>query len=272
MFKFIVSLCLACAPALVIAQAEKPLPDLTASEAAAVKAVGDRGLALYNYDQAAWHGTDAMLKDVKDPAAKGIKGWVVTPVAQGWQIVFYTDNKGTYDGAWSAIWTGTKIVEPRILEGAERTLSAEQIRLIEAKKAVPLKNLQSCSDKPFNSVVIPGATAQDPISVYLMTPQTDANIIPMGGHNRVDIKDGKVVSQRQFTKGCFPMERPDGKKDNMPAALMMTHLLDPTPTEIHVFAVYTARLPLYVSTVTSNIVWEIGIKDGKPQILIIRRM
>ncbi len=246
---------------------------LSPAETEAVDLVSKRGLMLWNYDQAAWHGTDALLKDIKDPGAVGIAGWIVTPVAQGWQVTFYAKEADRRLGVWSAIWTGSKIINPRKLDGVDRVLSAEQTRLITAKDAAPLDNLQSCSAKPFNSVVMPGDTEAAPIRVYFLTPQTDATIFPMGGHNLIEMKDGKVISQRQFTKGCIDISSPNVKKDGRKSAgLIISHLLDPTPTEIHVFTMYNAKLPVYVSTIQNNILWKTGMKGSVPQIQIIRRM
>jgi hypothetical protein len=256
----------------VVAFAEEMAPQLSSAEADAVAKAGTFGLMLWNYDQAAWHGTDALLEDIKDPNAAGISGWVVTPVADGWQVTFYANEADRKIGIWSAVWTGSKIIKAAKLSGDDRVLSSAQARLIAARGAAPLDKLQSCSNKPFNTVVMPGDTADAPIRVYFLTPQTDANIVPLGGHNLIEMKDGKAISQRQFTKSCIDLSRPPAKKGgSTPQALMISHMLDPTPTEIHVFSVYAARLPIYVSTTQNNILWEAGIKDGKPQIVMIRR-
>ena len=46
----------------------------------------DRAKLLYRYDQAAWHTTDAMRRDVPDAALATIRGWVVTPDGDGWRL------------------------------------------------------------------------------------------------------------------------------------------------------------------------------------------
>ncbi len=41
---------------------------------------------------------------------------------------------------------------------------------------------------------------------------------------------------------------------------MVTHLLDPVPTEIHVFASYNLRMPVFVATADKR-VWKVQGSD-----------
>ena len=47
--------------------------------------------------------------------------------------------------------------------------------------------------------------------------------------------------------------RPAGR----PEALVVTHFLDPTPTEIHVFSSLAAQVPIYVATTQNKHVWSV---------------
>ena len=99
-----------------------------------------------------------------------------------------------------------------------------------------------------NSVVLPPRRPDEPIYVYLLTPQTDGNAVPFGGHYRATVgADGKVSEIRPFTNTCIamPLKPPKGPK---PVALVITHLLDDVPTEIHVFSSYVAHMPVMVGT------------------------
>jgi hypothetical protein len=40
--------------------------------------------------------------------------------------------------------------------------------------------------------------------------------------------------------------------------LFMTHLLDPQPTEAHVFTSLSFHVPLFVGTMSNNILWEVS--------------
>jgi hypothetical protein len=57
------------------------------------------------------------------------------------------------------------------------------------------------------------------------------------------VEGGQVTSQRGFTKSCIELD-----KSGNTAGLMITHLLDHTPTEVHVYWSLWAGLPIYVST------------------------
>jgi hypothetical protein len=49
-------------------------------------------------------------------------------------------------------------------------------------------------------------------------------------------------------------ETQDGKEV---AGLMLTHLLDPAPTEIHVFLSLAHRVPLWVMTTQNQYLWRV---------------
>ncbi|MFD1951307.1 hypothetical protein ACFSGX_11085 [Sphingomonas arantia] len=108
--------------------------------------------------------------------------------------------------------------------------------------------LRPCAPAAFNSVILPPETSGGPYIGYLLSPHTDGVGYPAGGHYRIEVSQaGKVVAQRPFTKSCIALggRGPDGAK---PAALVVSHILDPVPTEIHVFVSLATGLPLYVVT------------------------
>jgi hypothetical protein len=88
--------------------------------------------------------------------------------------------------------------------------------------------------------------------------------LPLGGHYSVEVKpDGTTGTVRAFTKACaeLPLSDEDGK--GRPEALGITHLLDPTPTEIHVFSSLTGKIPIFVATSNGRL-WRV---DGSKIIL-----
>lgn len=247
-------------------------PAMSQAEAAAVQLSLDRGLDIYRYDQAAWHTTDALLEDVKNPQDKGISGWVVTKAEDGLLTTFWKKDGEEYRGAYSAVWTGgSNVTHRRVLDGDDSNLSPEQVELIRANQAVDASKLERCSNKPFNTVVLPAEKPGDPISVYLLTPQTSLKSVPMGGHYRFAVLDGKVVHMRAFTKSCIELSfgNPDGQKGT-PAGLFITHILDPVPTEIHVFSVFAAGVPIFVSTIENKHVWATEVSGGEPRVRLIK--
>jgi hypothetical protein len=244
----------------------QPQPALSAQETAQTNDSLRRGRLIYIYDQAAWHTTDAAIEDVKD--LSGVKGWVVVPTTNGLLVTYYGRDATGVFGLYEAVWTGTAVVDRRPL--ARVPLTSEQKRLIAVGDLVSSEGLMSCSDKPFNRVILPGARAGDPDSVYLLTPQTDARSFPFGGHHRFDVKDGKIVSKRGFTRSCIAIPAPPpGKKGKKVAGLMVTHLLDPVPTEIHVFMAFATGKSIWVGTQSNQRFWAIDVQAGEPKLTIM---
>lgn len=256
MREFIVALALIAAPV-----AGKPL---TAAQQAQLEANLARGDLLYAYDQAAWHVTDAALKVLPKEAPERLRGYIVTPDPNGYRTTFYGGEKGRYFRGYTGVWTGEDVKDAQLypLDGSV-PVTAEEARLIDARTvalASATDDLFLCSKSPPNSAVIPGPSPNDPISVYVMTPQTENGIWPLGGHHRIDIKDGKIVGRRAFTRSCIDLGGSDSR-DNVALVMSVTHSLDPVPTEIHAFTVHTSKTPVLVAT--DHGIFVLGRKDGK---------
>jgi hypothetical protein len=61
--------------------------------------------------------------------------------------------------------------------------------------------------------------------------------------------DGRVVNERPFARSCLMMGGPAAAaapRGARPVGMVVTHLLDPVPTEIHVFTSLAARMPILV--------------------------
>lgn len=225
-----------------------------------------RGDLLYAYDQSAWHVTDAALKAIPKGSMSLLRGYIVTPANGGYRTTFYGGEPGSHFRVYTAIWANRSVVEPELLAADKRVpVTADEERLIAAKALAlgSLDQLQKCTDGKLNSAVLPGATPQDPVSVYILTPATRPNAIPMGGHQRIDVKGGAVVSKRKFTNSCIELERPQAsKKQGQPVAMVITHLLDQVPTEIHAFAVHSTGLPMYVG-MSDGAMYSVRLDKGR---------
>lgn len=225
-----------------------------------------RGDLLYEYDQAAWHSTDAMMAAVPESLKKLLRGFVITADGEDFRATYYGIDNGREFAVYSATWTGKEIVRPMLHAAEPRpTVTPEEHRLISARSVAlnveVIKKLGFCSEASPNVAVIPGKTPSDRISVYVMTPQSENGRWPLGGHHRIDVKDGRIVSQRAFTKSCVNLGG-GSKADETIAMMAITHLLDPVPTEIHAFTVHTSGIPLGVGT-SDGSVFILGRKDGR---------
>ncbi len=233
--------------------ASPALAQMNADEATALQRALERGRLIYAYDQAAWYGTDDMLANVKDPQGK-LGGWIVDGPADAAELIFYDKDAADPHAVYVASFRGGKLASSHVLGPSEdRSLSPARKRMITAVRsasaAMQASGSARCVDRPFNTVVLPPASADAPVSVYFLTPQTDLKTIPFGGHYRTDVSaDNKAGAIRPFTKSCiaFPIgANKGGKKSKI---ITISHLLDPTPTEIHVFSSLAAGMPVIVVT------------------------
>ncbi|MEO5493739.1 MAG: hypothetical protein ABIR08_06895 [Sphingomonas sp.] len=262
----VVALAAMSAPLAVQAKDDPKSVALSASDQALVDRSIARGDMLYAYDQAAWHGTDDLQAKAKaagiwDTLAPTIGGWVVDGSAADPVLVFIDKSdqpKAVYIAHFAD--NGTRLVDGKLLgPGDERSVSPARMKLVAALRAaraeVSSTKLGVCTNAAFNTVVLPPETPAGPTLVYFMTPQTQNGVWPMGGHYLVQVNpDGTIGSTRPFTKSCIAIGAP---AKGSPAAMFITHLLDPAPTEIHVFTMRAARLPLFVATTQNNLLWAV---------------
>lgn len=260
-------------PALALLVAASPAVAQTqAGEQAAIDAAMRRAHLMYWYDQAAWHGTDAMLANAKEVASR-IGGWIVDGPAEEPLLIFY--SKGTDPAPlYIARFRHGRLVEGRAARDDERGLiTPARNRLIHAvavaRDALQRANVTRCSDAQFNSIVLPPEVEGGPVRVYFLTPQTATDMIPFGGHYLIEVDSaGGSAPVRKFTNSCISVatQQPDGAKS---LGLVITHLLDPVPTEIHGFSAMAARMPVFVGTRDKRI-WRVEPASAGPTVRLVQ--
>ncbi len=236
-----VLLCLAAAliPATAVI-AEEIVPDTNAL-------AYERGRAINERDQAAWVSTDAMLAAL-DPATAGVRGWVIEESGNDLIVTYYGLAHGIRYAIFVAAVRDSEVISGRVAQADEnRNLSAEANTLADALDVAVAKVSEDqpmfCTAAPPNHVVLPPESPGDPVLVYFLTPQIEDRVYPMGGHHRYDVLDGEVIASRSFTNSCLNMAQPRDA-----AFMFVTHLLDPSPTEIHYYLSFWTGLPLMVGT------------------------
>lgn len=229
-----------------------------------LETVSRRGAQLYAFDQAAWHTTDTMVaKQLPRDTMAAIRGWVVEPHGETLTVTYYGFEGTKPYAIYAADYAGGKVTAERIPAVGE-PLSAQGERMAAALEVARDLELKGCVERPFNTVVLP-PQADGTIPVYLLTPMMKTGAYPFGGHHEVDIGvDGKVAATRDFTNSCLVMEQPANA-----AMAFVTHLLDPHPTEIHVYLSLWMGKPLAVGTdkdtawmVSATRITPFSLKDG----------
>ncbi len=224
--------------------------------AQAVAQAEARGRQMFEHDLAAERATDALLEQGMRGDTR-VRGWITEQRGSHYEVSMIGDGAVVlYRAATDAQGRMTGATETLDVPAAPTTYQAGAA----AARALALNSAFDACAQTYNSVVLPApGTAADAWTVYLLPATTDPAVVPLGGTHRLDIAHGRIVSRRAFTHSCIQLKRaPPG------AAMFITHLQDPTPTEIHVFWSLWARSPLYVST-GKDVIWK--IEDGR-----IRRM
>lgn len=237
-----------------IAQRAEPIDSL----APAVQAAVNRGALLYLYDKAAWHGTDdlnARFAELKPL----VGGYVVTGKQADVELTFY--DKAQSKALYRAKFANQKLSESGPPAADRVALTVAERRLIAARatalKAFGDAKVRTCAKGMPNVALLPAELPTDPVRAYLMTPRTSMKSLPMGGHFEVDVlADGKPGKVRAFTQSCLELSTA-GVGKGKPKAMMLSHLLDPSPTEIHVFSSLSARVPVYVLTMANKTLWAV---------------
>lgn len=204
------------------------LPDVTA-----------RGRLLYEYDQAAWHATDA-----------------VQPLNPPKEFLGMYIARKSDSGAWTVAFGHLNEKRDQFLIGCEATQGPTLQQFIPRKLDAPradtsfylfaARALETAlhdfhgEKRPYNLAILPAPS--DQFYVYIMPAQTKADVYPLGGDARYLISPGgnTIVEIRQLHKTIIE-NRGDVPKGATPAGGHHTHILSDVPEDTDVFYVLTRR-------------------------------
>jgi hypothetical protein len=219
--------------------------------------ISARGIELAQYDQAAWHATDAV--QASQPAESKVERFIArkTPSGTGWIVDFGRLNSTSdkFLVAYEALQTDApehfevKMFEP------EREDSGFDLAAVLAID-LSLKDFGEAT-RPYNVAVLPAPS--EGLFVYVYPAQVKDGIYPYGGDVRYLISaDGKtLIVKRQLHKAVLEF--------NANAATVAgyhVHVLSDLPEDTDVFLVMERhpKVPEYVGAGGRNFI--IGI-DGK---------
>lgn len=223
-------------------------------------AITERGRLLYEYDQAAWHASDAV--QMANP--KNVEGqlYIARKENGKWTVVFgkLNKDKSRFDISYEADEQGTLRQfavrqEPAVRQGEGFFLYAA--RAIE----ITMKDFGTVS-RPYDVAVLPGQA--DQLYVYLYPAQTKARVYPLGGDVRYLVSaDGtKILEKRQMHKSIIETTPKLGKKT---AAGFHMHVLSDLPEDTDVFHVLTQDPPLPEFVATPHFTFQVKA-DGTIQL------
>ncbi|HWY43250.1 MAG TPA: hypothetical protein VNX66_07130 [Candidatus Sulfotelmatobacter sp.] len=219
---------------------------VTLPAAQELMAITERGIALNEYDQAAWHATDA----VQTANPKTVEGqrYIAKKENGRWTVVF---GKLSADKSLFQIYYEVaQQIKPQEFKVKEETPErADNGFYLVAARAIEVALGDFRGEKrPYNEAVLPAP--KDQLFVYVYPAQTKARVYPLGGDVRYLISsDGtKILEKRQMHKTILETPPPDkGKKL---AAGFHSHVLSDLPEDTDVFHVLTQdpRMPEIVGT------------------------
>lgn len=240
-------------PRILTAQAlVEPSGGVPQTKLADIEKTGERIFAL---DRAASLATDAIgeLKGFKRD--RRLKGWITEEAGDGIQVSF-VGSKGK--ATPSVLYRVTISASGGIVSAPEAMqepipLTEEQTRQF-AARTVALESVEAPCSKTYNTVVLPRASPEANWVVYALPGTKKAGVFPVGGSYRFEVAPNgdSVISSRGYAKTCIELTG----QANL-AAFTLSHLLDPNPTEIHVFVNLLSQTPIYVLTVDNKAMWSV---------------
>lgn len=220
------------------------------AEAAALRTAEATGRAMYRHDHAAAVATDAVLAHPSVRQDERVRGWLTQEQPDGQIVVTFID--ATPAALYRVAVSKDGVAGPVSALASPAALTDYEAGAVTARQAALAARFERCSDR-YNTVALPVPdSAHKDWTIYLLPGTTKADVVPLGGTYRIDVQNGGVVSQRGFTKSCIALQKPPNA-----AGLVVTHLLDATPTEAHVFWSLWARQPFYVVTPPGGSVWVV---------------
>ena len=203
--------------------------------------VTTRGRALYEYDQTAWHGTDAVL--AMHPPKDWRPRYIAHKSDKGWSLVFGVLNEQrdrfiiVYEAIQSTTlqdFTAKKLDSPREDTGF----------YLAAAKAIDtaLQDFKG-ERRPYNVAVLPAT--KDQLYVYVYPAQTKRDVYPLGGDVRylVSADGSSIVEKRQLHKSIIELSPSSIPRGATPAGGVHSHVFSDVPEDTDVFHVLARQPP-----------------------------
>ena len=191
--------------------------------------VTGRGRALYDYDQAAWHGTDAFF--ALKPDTKGLTHYICTKGKTGWKVTFPKWNEA--HNHLSIVYEAMESAKPgKFIALKFEKPSEAKDDLVAKERALELATADfGVPKRPYNSAILPAAGGN--LYVYFYPGQTKDNVWPLGGDVRYTVSpDGmKIIEKRQLHKSILDTQFKPGAGQ---VSGYHTHVLTDVPEDTDV--------------------------------------
>jgi hypothetical protein len=241
-----------------------PLPTGPADESLRpeLDAITARGRVLAAYDQAAWHGTDAVM--ALHPVDSLVRGYLARRRADGlWEVVF-----GRLDAR-----SDTFLIAYRAVQRAEDDTSYSATALsprerdaewyARAARALDVaRGAFGSVSRPYNAMVV-AASDEGDWFVYVVPAPTRVGVFPLGGDARYRVsRDGRTLIAHRRLHNTVLEFGSAPKPGRTLEAGYHTAVLDDRPEDTDVFHVLSRqpRVPEYI--VSQSYIFRVDV-DGR---------
>jgi hypothetical protein len=213
----------------------KKSPAISDSELAPIT---ERGRALYAYDQAAWHATDAV--QATNPRKEEVGRYIARKTDKGWMVAFGHLNDAHNAFLVAYLASQKQKLDEFSVEHFATSQSDTGFYLAAAKSIdLALHDFQG-DNRPYNVAVLPAPAGQ--LYVYVLPAQTKNGVYPLGGDERYTVSpDGSAITEKRRMHQIvlmFDLTTPDVSKM---AAGYHVHVLSDVPEDSDVFFVLTRK-------------------------------
>ena len=220
----------------------KNTPKISPEELAQITA---RGRALYAYDQAAWHATDAVLATHPDKSEGG--RYIARKSDAGWVVAFGHLNEAHDAFLIDHTATEGKIPPDFSVEHFAKPKTDTDFFFVAAKAIdLALKDFQG-ENVQYNVAVLPAN--EDQLYVYVLPAQTKNGVYPLGGDERYTVSsDGNtLIDKHRMHHSILTFDTNDPQAAKTVAGFHV-HVLSNVPEDSDVFYVLTRRpsIPEYI--------------------------
>lgn len=209
-------------------------------------AITARGRLLYEYDQAAWHSTDAVM--ATHPPQSDVGRYIARKTDRGWEVAFGHLNQGRDAFLIAVLATQGKSPE----EFSVKTFDSKQADTgfyLAAARCMESAVADFHGAKiQYNIAALPASANQ--FYIYFLPAQTQAGVFPLGADVRYLVSaGGAIADKRQMHLGLIPNGAPAAAGSTI-AAGYHSHALSDLPEDSDVFHVLarTPSMPEFIAT------------------------
>lgn len=213
-----------------------------------------RGRLLYEYDQAAWHASDAVM--ASHPPEERHRRYIAQKKDSGWVVAFghLNDAKDTFlISVMATQGSSPQEFSVKILD----TPQADVGFFLSAAKAADVAAAAFHGPNvPYNAAVLPAPNGQ--FYAYVIPAQTRPDVYPLGADTRFLVSsDGSAILEtRQMHKGLIVNRGPIPPGTTL-AGGTHSHVLSDVPEDSDVFYVLTRKPSMAEFIGTQTAIYEV---------------